>query len=362
MINQRGFSLIEMGIATACALLLVLGASTMATQAMKHHQHAAGKLDSIQQNSEIKDLIFNLAGANPSSCMSRLGLNSSSPTFAPGTEYLLPTSALPNAGSGVTVQKLYLSAQPGAQSMLTNNGVNRVYSTQLKIEQKLNRGVASALKPIALGVMNVTVDSSNKIVGCGWDDSSTSPMQHCSSTSGAVAAGAGCFMEPEIEVITTCPTGTSLTSGRCVASNVNCYNQALGKQFDGYRMNCNLIPNTYAVRYPSNYTPPSAASPTSAGDSISTPSCTCGNQTIPAGSNQLCIKGWSQSEYFGNYDDMWHVRRCNSVGQLEGNSPNEYVFYEEGHGINHSYRIGSCSFTSDSVNIDGRRYTVGVCQ
>ena len=361
--RQRGFSLIETCIAMACALLLIFGASTLATQSMRHHQHALGKISSIEQNSEIKDLIFSLA--NSTSCMARTGL-SSAPAFNPANDKDLPLTGL-QTNSDVTINRLFLTRA----KLLRTSGINSEYSAELKITQTLVRSPA-AIAPVTLGLMRLVVNSSGNIVSCNWDDTFIDPMTVCAGTT-AVSANFTCYTAPIIPIVLTCPTGTSLTNGHCIPSDIDCFNQSLSTAFDGVKLGCTVIPTTKAIRYPAGYTPPPEPTLTQpvAGappETVTIPAqpCQCGSQSIQPGSTQLCSMAWSVDDsFFGNgsaYDDMWQVKRCNSAGQLEGNAPNEYIFRENGRGVQWAWRISSCTTTTGSKNVDGRRYSLGGCQ
>ncbi len=72
---------------------------------------AAGKLDGIQLNSEIKDLMFSMADTNTgsSTCISRMGLSGSSPAFNPAADFDLPLSSFQNSNVAVTIDRQYLT-------------------------------------------------------------------------------------------------------------------------------------------------------------------------------------------------------------------------------------------------------------
>ena len=368
MLNDRGFNLVEVSIAMVIAVFMILGATTLTTESLKQEQAAAGKLESIQQNSEIKDMVFSLAGgASTQSCMDRMGLTGGE-KFDPKVDFPLPVDHFKGNAASVELKKIYLTEA----SYIRTVGTQTEWAAILKVEQKLMRGPA-AVAPVALGIMKVTIDSSNQIVGCNLDPTGNEPMNVCTGSDGTVAGTTGgdpaCFVAPELEVLTSCPTGTSLSSatGRCVPVNISCYNQNLGDDFDGNKFGCEVLPPGYAMRYPSGFTPENAPTQTYPGGTATDLSsqqkyCTCGTSQMQAGSTQLCVTAWNAKEILGTYDDYYKVQRCNSVGQLEPNSPNENLFNEEGVGNQWSARIATCSYFGGYKNQDSINYTLGSCK
>ncbi len=334
-------------------------AGTMATESLKHQQRALGKIDSIQQNSDIKDLLFNLANQSGTSCKDRLGIPVGS-VFTPATnEFPLDPSQFQLGGVKSQIDRIFLS-QP---SLLRSVGSFVEYSAQLNVQQSTTRG--AALAPVTLGLINFTVDPAGTIVSCSWDQSSITPADICSGTQGTITTGNSCNFQPETPVDTNCPNKTALINGNCVPAGVNCFNQALGNKFDTNIFNCQSLPNTVAIRYPAGYTPPNAPAqqnPNPNAPALVAPTtCTCGNSIIQVNSNQLCIMAWSRDEGFGNSDDMWEAKRCNSAGELEPNTPEQFVFEEQGNNTTYGWRVGTCNYYGETKSSGGKLFVTGSC-
>lgn len=374
MNNQRGFNLVEITMALACSAILLLMVGTLATQSAKQTIQGAGKVDGVVQNSEIKDLIFNYANqSSGATCVERLKI--ADKVFSAAGVIDLEVEDFQTQSSGSRIQRIFLSDRTDLRAI----GNYREVSAQLRVEQVIGRDLAStenvAQKPVVLGLVKLTLDGAGKVISCNWDgEGAIDPLANCSSTEGTVTSTT-CNSAPIVQPVTECPNGTDLQDGKCIASDVDCYNQTLGNNFDGQQFHCATLPAGYAVRYPDNFTPDPI--PASSGSSAPPPAtevppppvapCECGGSTIPAGSTtQLCIRAWSiDDSFFGNgsaYDDMWEVKRCNPAGQLEVNSPHQYVFDETGYGADYSWKIGGCYLTTSYKNAYGKNFTKGSCQ
>lgn len=363
--GKRGFSLVEVIVAMACMFIVLLAVSDLSKISFDSQTRSRGKFDGVEQRSDIRDLIFSSKNTAASgSCTAALGINPTH-TFSPNTPFILDPTPFNNANSLSKITDMYLSDAIDAGT----SGMNRLFATQLKINQKLTRGVASNLAPVSLGVVTVVVDNTNKIISCNWDaDPSTNSCPNGSSST--------CFMPPaQPTPYTTCPTGTSLSStdGHCFPTDVDCYNRFLSKDFDGNLLTCQRLPAAYGIAYPSSYHPPTApadvVSPTGAtptptpvpatGPAIAA-TCACGSTIIPAGGSQKCIRGYNSSEGFGNYDDKWDVQVCNSAGQLQPDNPAHY-FEEEGNGISFSWKVGYCGSPNGYTYISGVQFALADC-
>jgi len=373
LLNRRGFNVTELVITLACISFLVSVAASFSGYAYRSDSKINSKLNAVEQRGEIRDLLFKgVRSGTWASCSSLIGGN----PFSAYHDYEIPIQNLGISlgDKHVNLDRLYLTElkQIGSQ------GTDVVYSGQLvAIQSVTTGGVTETLNPSILGLMTITVDSSNHISACDWDESTLSPMQVCGSTSGLTASsnGSSCISEGSLPIIGACPGGTTmdLVASHCVPSNVDCFAKALGQRFDGSSFGCSFIPVNYAIIYPSGFQAPASsinpdqAPTTSTSQQSAQPTppqgCTCGQQMIaPGDTSSKCVRvQFVDNEGFGNYDDYFEAQVCNSQGVLEPASPRGYK-NEYGSGQHWGPRIATCRANdSGTFYYNSYAFVGGVC-
>lgn len=322
----------ELVISTGIITVVTLGTSAIVQNDLRARNQAESQKSTVGELNTLQNALknnTNLTGACRdfvSTATSTVNLTGQTPLriqlnntmYADNTELF-------SGGSRFRIDRLYLDS-PRAVS--NASAAERIFTSVAQVEASLQNG--RDWMPIprrSIGSFSIKLDASNAMIDCtpvGFTDMNETI---CRSISGMrwLPGSEECLQDIELDGnndFAACPGGTQRSqNGVCVPTGSACFSQFLPQAFGrGVVDTCNRVPATYAVAYPSGFTPlPEPPPPPGGGPGNSSSMCSCGSHTISPGTNLYCVScdREANARPFGESDYYYTVESCGAGGELQ---------------------------------------------